>query len=112
MSPPVSTLLSGIDIVADRGLRHLEAEVVVTTQSGQLLRERVDLTAGPDLSEESASAIDNKFVRLANPAIGASRSLQILARFADLTAVADIGSILDLTAQISPLASAHTEAAP
>jgi len=112
VSPPVSTLLTAIEIVPDRGLRHLEAEVVVTTQSGKPLRERVDLTAGPDLSKESASAIDNKFVRLANPVIGTSRSLQILARFADLTAVADIVSILDLTTPISPLASAHTEAAP
>jgi 2-methylcitrate dehydratase PrpD len=109
-SPLVSALLTAIEIVPDRGLRHLEAEVVVTTQSGKLLRETVDLTAGPDLSEESAGAIDDKFVRLANPTIGTSRSLQILARFGDLTAVADMVSILDLTARVSPLASEHTEA--
>ena len=111
VAPAVSTLISAIEIVPDRQLRHLEAEISVMTDLGKTWRQRTDLTSDhPGASRMRESALEDKFFRLAEPVIGASRSLQILASFQDYGALDNVADVFELATRSAPLAFTQTKA--
>jgi 2-methylcitrate dehydratase PrpD len=110
VAPAVSALISAIEIMPDRELRHLEAEIFVMTDRGETWRQKTDLTSGLGVPRMHESALEEKFVKLAEPVIGASKSLQILASFRDYGALDDVADVFELATRSAPVASTQTEA--
>jgi len=110
ITPSVSALITAIEIVPDERLRHLEAEISVTTDRGKTSRQSVDLTADPAIPGMREDALEEKFAGLAEPVIGASRSRQILASLRNPDAIENVADVFALATRSVPLARAPTKA--